>query len=207
VSLYRLRSACVRFRDGTTIALPDLDVAPGECVGVVGPNGSGKTSLLRALAFLEAHEGGFHAAVAPGEVAFVAQRPYLFRGTVAANVALALSARGVTAGERRRRALEALDRLGAAYLAARRRSALSEGELQRVALARALVAQPRVLLLDEPLGPLDSDGASRLHAALREIRGLTIVAAAPSRQGVPARDGTRYVHLGAGEGGGERDGG
>jgi ABC-type sugar transport system ATPase subunit len=183
VSLYRLRHARVRFADGPVVDLPDLDVAPGERVAVVGPNGSGKTTLLRVLAFLQPADGELAAAVARHEIAFVAQRPYLFRGSVAANVALALH--DVPRADRRRRVGEALDRMGAAHLAGRRRTALSAGELQRVALARALVTRPRVLLLDEPLGPLDAEGTSRLAAALRDAPDVTVIVAAPTANGTP----------------------
>ncbi len=193
MSLYRLRAVRVRFADGAAFSLPDLDIAHGERVGVVGPNGSGKTTLLRVLADLEAHEGELQTMAAPGEVAFVAQRPYLFRGSVTAN--LALAACGLPRAGRQRQVLEALDQLGAAHLADRRRAALSEGERQRVALARALIARPRVLLLDEPLGPLDADGARRLAAALRDLPAATVVVAAPAPDGVPLGDGVRYVVL------------
>jgi ABC-type sulfate/molybdate transport systems ATPase subunit len=126
-------------------------------------------------------------------VAFVAQRPYLFRASVAANVAL-----GVGDGarsERSRRVAEGLDRVGAAHLAGRRPAGLSAGEVHRVAVARALVARPRVLLLDEPLGPLDADGAARLRAALRDLDDVTVVVAAPAAAGLPFPDGCRTIAL------------
>jgi len=195
VSVYRLRAARVRFDDGTAVALPDLGIAPGERVAVVGPNGSGKTTLLRVLALLETAEGEFATTVTPRDVAFVAQRPYLFRGTVAANLALALDGRSLSRADRSRHIAGALDQLGAAHLVTRRRAALSAGELHRVAIARALLAEPRVLLLDEPLGALDQDGASRLAETLAGMRDVTVVAAAPDERGIPFRDGCRTVAL------------
>jgi len=183
VSLYRLRSARVRFADGHVVALPDVDIDPGARVAVTGPNGSGKTTLLRVLAFLLVPEGRFEASVPPEAVAFLAQRPYLFRGSVARN--LALAAGGVPRSERSARVRDALQRSGAEHLAHRPRAALSAGELQRVALARALVARPRVLLLDEPLGPLDPDGTARLAEVLALLREVTVVASAPDVQGIP----------------------
>jgi len=195
VSLYRLRSARVRFPGGTVVALPDLEIAPGERVAVLGPNGSGKTTLLRVLALLERPEGEVAAAVTPREIAFVAQRPYLFRRSVAANVALGLPPDAPSRAAGWRRVGEALDRVGAAHLAGRRRSELSAGELHRVALARALVATPRLLLLDEPLGPLDADGAARLVETLRDLSDVTVVAAAPIRRGIPFGDACRTVAL------------
>jgi ABC-type sugar transport system ATPase subunit len=195
VSLYRLRSARVRFAGGSVVTLPDLEIAPGERVAVLGPNGSGKTTLLRVLAFLERPDGELAAAVTPRAVAFVAQRPYLFRGSVAANIALAVPAAGLGRAERARRVAEVLDRLGASHLAGRRPTELSAGELHRVAIARALVARPSVLLLDEPLGPLDDEGASRLAQTLGDLREVTVVAAAPAPQGIPFRDACRSVAL------------
>jgi ABC-type sugar transport system ATPase subunit len=193
VILYRLRSARVRFGDGRVVVLPDLEVEAGDRVAVVGPNGSGKTTLLRVLALLEAPEGGFAPAVGPEEIAFVAQRPYLFRGTVARNIALA--AREIPRAERGRCVTQALGRLGASHLADRSRSTLSAGELQRVAIARALVTRPRVLLLDEPLGPLDADGVARLAETLRGLEDVTMLAAAPTPEGLPFADGLRCVRL------------
>ena len=193
--VYRLHDARVRFADGTLVTLSDVRVARGERVAVLGPNGAGKTTLLRVLAGLAAAEGIVERHVTPGEVAFVAQRPYLFRATAAANVALALAARGVARETRRARVDEALARLGAAHLAGRRRATLSAGELQRVALARALVTGPRILLLDEPLAALDADGAQRLSAALRALPDLTVVTTAPSPGGIPAPEGARHIIL------------
>jgi ABC-type sugar transport system ATPase subunit len=198
VSLYRLREARVRFADGTAVALPDVEIGPGERVGVLGPNGSGKTTFLRVLAFLERPEGELRVGVHPREVAFVAQRPYLFRASVAANVALGIVADGLSRSERARRVADALERLGAGHLAGRDRAGLSAGELHRVAIARALAARPRVLLLDEPLGPLDADAASRLAATLAEMPDAAVVAAAPTGPGIPFRDAYRSIALPAG---------
>jgi taurine transport system ATP-binding protein len=195
VSIYLLHAATVRFPGGGVVALPALAVAAGERLAVIGPNGAGKTTLLRVLAGLERAGGTVETHVAPGDVAFVAQRPYLFRGTAGANVALALAAHGVPRAARRGRVLDALGCLGAAHLAARPGGALSAGELQRVALARALVVAPRVLLLGEPLAALDADGAARLTAALAALPDVTVVTAAPSLGGIPAPHAARQVVL------------
>jgi tungstate transport system ATP-binding protein len=194
VIVYRVGPARVRFADGTAVALPALSLEAGDRLAVIGANGSGKTTLLRALAFLEAAEGPFETAVGPDQIALVAQRPYFFRGTVAANLALATRDRSRRA--RHAAVLAALDRLGGADLAERQASTLSAGELQRAALARALVARPRILLLDEPLAPLDADGAARLAAALQALDGITVVAAAPSARGIPFEVGSRALYLG-----------
>ena len=197
MTLYALRAARVRFAGGGSVALPDVTVAAGDRVAVVGPNGAGKTTLLRVLGFLATAEGGFEASVGRGDVTLVAQRPYLFRGTVAANLALALAARGVPRAARRTVALAALERLGGRDLVDRPVAGLSAGELHRAALARALAAPPRVVLLDEPLGPLDGDGASRLAGVIAALDGVTMIAAAPDTAGIPF-DASRIVRLTSG---------
>ncbi len=172
------RDLVVRFGDVTALRLPALDVADGEAVGVHGRNGSGKTTLLRVLAGLLAPtEGRVDGVPPPGRAVLLHQRPYLFRGTAVENAALALRAAGVPRRERRRRALEALDRLGAAAFADRTAADLSGGERRRVAVARALLADPALLLLDEPLAALDAAGRAAVAAAISASKATRIVAA------------------------------
>lgn len=132
---------------------------------VLGPSGAGKSTLLSILGLLEPPDAGtvyfdgreVHArdAGARSECAAVFQRPYLFKGTVAANVAYGLRLRRVPADERRAAVTEVLARVGMGGWEDRSALTLSGGEAQRVALARALVLRPRLLLLDEPLASLD----------------------------------------------------
>ncbi|MFN8105102.1 MAG: ABC transporter ATP-binding protein [Acidimicrobiia bacterium] len=168
-------------RRGAEIILDgvDLDVAAGETVAVIGPSGCGKTSLLRVIAGLEAPDAGTVswsgadlAGVPPHlrEVGFVFQDYALFpHMDVAANVAFGLRMRHLARDEMSRRVGAALDGAGLAALAHRRVDRLSGGEQQRVALARALVIEPRLLLLDEPLGALDRTLKTEL---LSELGGL-----------------------------------
>ncbi|VFR92782.1 Alkanesulfonates ABC transporter ATP-binding protein / Sulfonate ABC transporter, ATP-binding subunit SsuB [plant metagenome] len=140
----------------------DLDIQPGEFVALLGPSGCGKSTLLRLVAGLDRPAGGELLADGqeitepdPSRVV-VFQDPTLFPWrTVHDNVALGLQARGLlrTQGHRIAQALElvGLQRFGSAYP-----HQLSGGMAQRVALARALVNDPSVLILDEPLGKLDS---------------------------------------------------
>lgn len=165
-----------------------VEARAGEVLGVLGPSGSGKSTLLALLGLLEVPTAG---TVRLGgqtvttrdrgarlKMAAVFQRPYLFKGSVSANVAYGLSSHGVARSERRPRVTAALARVGLEGYEDRSALQLSGGEAQRVSLARALILEPRVLLLDEPLASLDpllkeqltSDFASILRDA-----GVTVV--------------------------------
>lgn len=147
-----------------------LDVAPGEILGVLGPSGGGKTTLLRlVLGLLEPGAGEIcidgQVASQPGRILVPPERrglgvvfqdlalwPHL---SVAGNLAFGLAARGVPRPQRRARVEAMLERVGLAGFESRRPGDLSGGERQRVAIARALVVEPRAVLLDEPLANLD----------------------------------------------------
>ena len=193
---FAVEGARAVFADGASLALPDLSVARGEFVAVTGANGSGKSTLLRALAGVVRVEGTIERGVALSEVAYVAARPYLFRGSAEANVLLALAGRVAGGAEKRRRARAALDSVGGAHLAARDRRELSDGELQRVAIARALVTEPLVLLLDEPLGPLDAAGEALVVSLAADRGGRTVVVASPTADAF-ARAAPRVAELSA----------
>ncbi|MFE9480104.1 ABC transporter permease [Streptomyces spororaveus] len=154
-----------------------LDAEPGTTIAVVGENGAGKTTLLRALLGLTPRA---HAALRLGDtdvtalpphrrgVAWVPQDGALFpHMTALGNTAYGLRAQGTSRAEARSRARLWLDRLGVGHLAERRPAQLSGGQAQRVALARALAAQPRLLLLDEPLAALDQTTRARVRHTLR----------------------------------------
>jgi len=140
----------------------DLRVGPGEFVALLGPSGCGKSTLLRLVAGLEppsdgdlAFDGTPISGPHPSRV-IVLQDPTLFPWRkVAANVALGLEARGVLKRERAR-IEETLQLVGLANFADAYPHQLSGGMAQRVSLARALVNDPELLILDEPLGKLDS---------------------------------------------------
>ncbi|SNR58081.1 ABC transporter ATP-binding protein [Actinomadura mexicana] len=144
----------------------DLDVAAGEFFALLGPSGCGKTTLLRTIAGLEAATAGTVrlgdedvTRLQPGrrEVGMVFQDYALFpHMTVMDNIAYPLRVRKQSRAVRYRRAAEAVRELGLQGLERRRPGNLSGGQQQRVALARAVVADPRVLLLDEPLSNLDA---------------------------------------------------
>jgi tungstate transport system ATP-binding protein len=172
------RGVVQRYGQRTVLRVDALTVEAGARLALVGPNGAGKSTLLRLLAFLETpREGSIsvdgHAVVtaaarraARRRVTLVEQRPFLFRGSVLANVAWGLHARGVPAAAAARAAREALTVLEGGPLAERDARALSEGEVQRVAVARALALQPDVLLLDEPVSGADRAAQHALYAAI-----------------------------------------
>ncbi|HMB53720.1 MAG TPA: ABC transporter ATP-binding protein, partial [Thermoanaerobaculia bacterium] len=171
-------------------ALDGLDlVAPrGRVTAVVGPSGAGKSTLLRAVAGLTRPDAGdvcfdgrSVAGLAPEKrrLGVVFQSYALFPHlTVADNVAFAARVRGVGRKKARAGVREALERLEIGHLADRLPQQLSGGERQRVALARALAAEPRALLLDEPLAALDARLRLALRAELAErlrAAGLTAI--------------------------------
>jgi ABC-type Mn2+/Zn2+ transport system ATPase subunit len=186
--------AGVSARFGKVRVLDDvnLSVEPAELVGILGPSGAGKTTILRLLlgelrpshghvrCFGRPLTGG----VPPGMIGYVPQIEGSERGfplTAAGAVELGLAAQSAwrpwfSAAERRA-ARDALERLGIGDLHARRLDELSGGQFQRVLVARALVARPRLLLLDEPTSGVDLQTRSEMLALLEELRaeGLAIV--------------------------------
>ncbi len=155
----------------------DMQVAPGEVVGLIGPSGSGKSTLLKCLgAIIDPTEGrmtlgddviydngwkvGDLRALRRDKIGFVFQAPYLIPFLdVTDNVALLPMLAGVANAEARARALELLTALDVQHRAKAMPSQLSGGEQQRVAIARGLVNRPPVILADEPTAPLDSERA------------------------------------------------
>lgn len=169
-------------RTGPTTAVDGvrLDVAPGEIVVLLGASGSGKSSLLRAVAGLEPLAGGSIAwqgrdlagiPVHRRGFGLMFQDGQLFpHRTVAGNVAYGLAGRGgLPRAERARRVVELLGLVGLAGYGDRPVTTLSGGERQRVALARSLAPAPELLLLDEPLSALDRALRERLALEVRDV--------------------------------------
>ena len=160
-------------RFGPKLALDgvSLRVEDGAFLALLGPSGCGKSTLLRAVAGFERLDGGTirlgdeivsgpgtHVPTERRRLGMVFQSYALWpHMSVAGNVAFALEVQGLPAAERRSRVARALDTVGLTDLADRRPAALSGGQRQRVALARTLAAEPRVVLLDEPLANLDAN--------------------------------------------------
>ena len=171
----------------------NLDIDAGEYVAITGPSGCGKSTLLSILGLLDTPDGGEYwfegqnvagwseaqlNRLRRGRVGFIFQSFNLIEElSVAENVELALEYMNVPAGERRERVGAMLDKLGVAHRAKHRPSQLSGGQQQRVAIARALVANPAMLLADEPTGNLDTAHGDEVMRILRQINaeGTTIV--------------------------------
>jgi putative ABC transport system ATP-binding protein len=174
----------VRFGSTTAVAGVDLEVDGGESVAIVGPSGSGKSSLMHCLAGLIAPTSGAvhlagvdlgpcspdqRAAVRRTSVGFVFQFADLVPElSLVDNVALACELVGSSRRNALREAGSALDHLGVGSLAGRRPGQVSGGERQRAAVARALVHRPKVVFADEPTGALDTENGTRVMDQLLE---------------------------------------
>ena len=189
----------------------DVDIAAGEYVAITGPSGCGKSTLLSVLGLLDVpNEGDYFFesqnvagwseaklnALRRGKIGFIFQSFNLIEElTVFENVELALEYTGTPAAERRRRVEAMLERLGVAHRARHRPSQLSGGQQQRVAIARALVAEPAMLLADEPTGNLDTAHGDEVMRLLRNINaeGTTVVMVTHSPS--HAAQASRTLHL------------
>jgi putative ABC transport system ATP-binding protein len=165
----------------------NMQIAPGEVVGLIGPSGSGKSTLLKCLgAVIEPtagrmtlggeviYENGWKIkdlrALRRDKIGFIFQAPYLIPFlNVTDNVALLPMLAGVPNTQARARAKELLEALGVAHRANASPSELSGGEQQRVSIARALANRPPVILADEPTAPLDSERALGVMGILNQM--------------------------------------
>jgi putative ABC transport system ATP-binding protein len=169
-----------------------LDIKTGEYISIAGPSGCGKSTLLSILGLLDSPSDGSYtlnghpvtslnlserARIRNREVGFIFQSFNLIGDlTVYENVELPLTYRGMSASDRKKKATDALERVGMAHRAKHLPSQLSGGQQQRVAVARAVAGEPSILLADEPTGNLDSSNGEAVMGLLRELHrgGATI---------------------------------
>ena len=206
----------------------DMQVAPGEVIGLVGPSGSGKSTLLKCLGAVIEPSGGRMIlgdeviyddgwkvtdlrALRRDKIGFIFQAPYLIPFLdVTDNVALLPMLAGIPNAEARSRAVELFKSLDVEHRAKAMPSQLSGGEQQRVAIARGLVNRPPVILADEPTAPLDSERALAVIRILNDMaRKLetAIIVVTHDEKIIPTfkriyhiRDGVTYEEAGEGRG-------
>jgi putative ABC transport system ATP-binding protein len=216
--LIELRSVTKTYRVGEqeihALAGIDLEIAQGEFAAIIGPSGSGKSTLMHLLGCLDTpttgtmHIDGIDVSRASqnrlaemrnAKIGFVFQAFNLLnKFNVLQNVELPMIYSGVSAAERRARALAAIERVGLAQRVQNTPLQLSGGQMQRVAIARALVNDPKIVFADEPTGNLDSATGANILAMFRELseQGRTIVLvthdngiAAQANRRIEIRDG------------------
>jgi putative ABC transport system ATP-binding protein len=177
--------------DLTVLRDVDLAIAPGEHAAIVGPSGSGKSTMLSILGTLDAPSAGEvlvggrpTAAMSDGErsdvrsrsLGFVFQQFHLLsHADAVANVELGMLYTGLGRAERRRRAVDALTRVGLGERLDHRPTQLSGGEQQRVAIARAIAHEPAVVLADEPTGALDQATGTAIIDLLDGLADVAVV--------------------------------
>ena len=192
-----------------------LNFRDNEFVSILGPSGSGKTTLLNIIGGLDHYDKGDLIinnistkkykdrdwdSYRNHTIGFVFQSYNLIpHQTVLSNVELALTISGVTRKERRKRALEVLDKVGLKEQAHKKPNQMSGGQMQRVAIARALVNDPKILLADEPTGALDSVTSVQVMELLKEVAKDRLVIMVTHNPDLAKNYSTRIVKLKDGE--------
>lgn len=204
--VYKTGALVQKALDGVSLSLRD-----NEFVAILGPSGSGKTTLLNVIGGLDRYDEGeliingvstkkYSArdwdSYRNHTVGFVFQSYNLIpHQTILANVELALTISGVSRAERRRRAKEALVKVGLAEHVHKKPAQLSGGQMQRVAIARALVNDPDILLADEPTGALDSETSVQVMELLKEVARDRLVVMVTHNPELADQYATRIVRL------------
>lgn len=189
IALLQIKNISKQYAVGSVVtkALDDvsLNLRDNEFVAILGPSGSGKTTLLNIIGGLDRYDSGDLVineistkkysdrdwdSYRNHTIGFVFQSYNLIpHQTVLANVELALTISGISKSERKKRAIEALEKVGLKSHINKKPNQMSGGQMQRVAIARALVNNPDILLADEPTGALDSDTSVQVMELLKEV--------------------------------------
>ena len=188
-----------------------VEFRKSEFVSVLGPSGCGKTTLLNIIGGLDQYTSGDLVindistkeykdsdwdAYRNHRIGFVFQNYNLIsHQNVQSNVELALTLSGVSKSERKKRAMEALEKVGLSDQAHKKPNQMSGGQMQRVAIARALVNNPDILLADEPTGALDSETSVQIMEILKEISKEKLVIMVTHNPELAARYSTRIIRL------------
>jgi len=177
LNAYSLTGVTHGYGGDPVVRVPELVIPSGSFTALVGPNGAGKSTLLHLLALLAVPDAGrleiFGQPVTRAgigrlrrEVSLFLQHPYLFRTSVARNVAWGLDGLGLDRRGKAERVDQALEWVGLSALAQRPARTLSGGEGQRLALARLLARRPRIILLDEPTAHVDDATTVQIEQVL-----------------------------------------
>ena len=217
--MIQCRGLSKSYRKGATVVTPlealDLDVPAGEFLALMGPSGSGKTTLLNLLSGIDSPTEG-SLVIAGEEIARLNRRQlthwrarhvgYIFQLyhlvpvlTAFENVELPLLLADISKKERHRRVATVLDLVGLGDRIHHTPAELSGGQEQRVAIARAIVADPPLLVADEPTGDLDRESATRILELLRGLTrdlGKTIVMVTHDAKAAAAADRTLHLEKG-----------
>jgi zinc transport system ATP-binding protein len=188
-SIIQIQSVWFAYNGKTVLQDVSLDIQAGDFIAMIGPNGGGKTTLLKLmLGLLRPDQGsikvlGASTAKASHHIGYVPQDLHVNRSFPITAIDVVLMGKlapgkrwAVGAAQDRREALEALERMEIADYADRKIDALSGGQRQRVFIARALVAQPKILLLDEPTASIDARGQAEFYRLLKALnKDMTIL--------------------------------
>ena len=217
--MLELRGITKEYRTGaeTVHALRGIDLAfrESEFVSILGPSGCGKTTMLNILGGLDQYTDGDLLidgistkeykdadwdAYRNDTIGFVFQSYNLIsHQTVLSNVELALTLSGVSAAERKARAVAALEQVGLGDQINKRPAEMSGGQIQRVAIARALINNPDIILADEPTGALDTETSTQVMAILKEISENRLVIMVTHNPDLAEAYSTRIVRLSDGQ--------
>ena len=213
--MLQLKDICKKYVTGdleqTALDHVSLSLRDNEFVAILGPSGSGKTTMLNIIGGLDRYDSGDLIindistrkykdrdwdSYRNHTVGFVFQSYNLIpHQTILSNVELALTISGVSAGERSRRAKEALEKVGLGEQVHKKPNQLSGGQMQRVAIARALVNDPDILLADEPTGALDTETSVQVMDLLKEVASDRLVVMVTHNPELAEDYATRIVRL------------